>query len=183
MPRSPRQDHEGAWQHVMNRGINRQAVFRSDVHSPQPGGGRLGSRAVPVAVVERAGLPRPRANAGVAAHRGDPGDARPARCAAEVSRASRRGDRHGDAGGPRRGRAMGSDPQGLTPRQCAFVALSPRVQRNAGSSAARGGSTLPLASRARARPSCCRAPASCRGPTGQLSPRRGRRCRGRRRGA
>jgi REP element-mobilizing transposase RayT len=30
MPRSPRQDHEGAWQHVMNRGIGRQAVFRSD---------------------------------------------------------------------------------------------------------------------------------------------------------
>ena len=29
MPRSPRQDHEGAWQHVMNRGIDRQAVFRS----------------------------------------------------------------------------------------------------------------------------------------------------------
>ena len=30
MPRSLRQDHEGAWQHVMNRGIGRQAVFRSD---------------------------------------------------------------------------------------------------------------------------------------------------------
>ena len=30
MPRSPRQDHEGAWQHVMNRGVDRQAVFRSD---------------------------------------------------------------------------------------------------------------------------------------------------------
>jgi REP element-mobilizing transposase RayT len=30
MPRSPRQDYEGAWQHVMNRGIGRQAVFRSD---------------------------------------------------------------------------------------------------------------------------------------------------------
>ena len=30
MPRSPRQDHEGAWQHAMNRGIGRQAVFRSD---------------------------------------------------------------------------------------------------------------------------------------------------------
>jgi hypothetical protein len=30
LPRSPRQDHEGAWQHVMNRGIGRQAVFRGD---------------------------------------------------------------------------------------------------------------------------------------------------------
>ena len=30
MPRSPRQDYEGAWQHAMNRGIDRQAVFRSD---------------------------------------------------------------------------------------------------------------------------------------------------------
>jgi putative transposase len=30
MPRSPRQDHEGAWQHVMNRGFDRKAVFRSD---------------------------------------------------------------------------------------------------------------------------------------------------------
>jgi REP-associated tyrosine transposase len=30
MPRSPRQDHEGAWQHVMNRGLDRQAVFGSD---------------------------------------------------------------------------------------------------------------------------------------------------------
>ena len=30
MPRSQRQDHEVAWQHVMNRGIDRQAVFRSD---------------------------------------------------------------------------------------------------------------------------------------------------------
>ena len=30
MPRSQRRDHEGAWQHVMNRGLDRQAVFRSD---------------------------------------------------------------------------------------------------------------------------------------------------------
>jgi putative transposase len=30
MPRSPRQDYEGAWQHVMNRGIGRQAVFHGD---------------------------------------------------------------------------------------------------------------------------------------------------------
>jgi len=30
MPRSPRQDHAGAWQHAMNRGIGRQAAFRSD---------------------------------------------------------------------------------------------------------------------------------------------------------
>ena len=30
MPRSPRQDHDGAWQHAMNRGTDRQAVFRSD---------------------------------------------------------------------------------------------------------------------------------------------------------
>jgi len=30
MPRSPRQDYEGAWQHAMNRGIDRNAVFRSD---------------------------------------------------------------------------------------------------------------------------------------------------------
>jgi len=30
MPRSPREDYEGAWQHVMNRGIDRQAIFRSD---------------------------------------------------------------------------------------------------------------------------------------------------------
>jgi len=30
MPRPPREDHEGAWHHVMNRGINRAAVFRSD---------------------------------------------------------------------------------------------------------------------------------------------------------
>jgi REP element-mobilizing transposase RayT len=30
MPRSPRQDYEGAWQHAMNRGIDRQAVFRGD---------------------------------------------------------------------------------------------------------------------------------------------------------
>ena len=30
MPRPPRLDYEGAWQHVMNRGIDRQAVFRSD---------------------------------------------------------------------------------------------------------------------------------------------------------
>jgi REP-associated tyrosine transposase len=30
MPRSPRQDHEGAWQHVMSRGIGRQTVFRND---------------------------------------------------------------------------------------------------------------------------------------------------------
>jgi len=29
MPRSPREDHEGAWHHVMNRGIARAAVFRS----------------------------------------------------------------------------------------------------------------------------------------------------------
>jgi len=30
MLRSPRQDHEGVWLYVMNRGINRQVVFRSD---------------------------------------------------------------------------------------------------------------------------------------------------------
>lgn len=30
MPRSRREDHEGAWQHVMNRGIDRGVVFRSD---------------------------------------------------------------------------------------------------------------------------------------------------------
>ncbi len=30
MPRSRRQDYEGAWQHAMNRGIDRNSVFRSD---------------------------------------------------------------------------------------------------------------------------------------------------------
>jgi REP element-mobilizing transposase RayT len=30
MPRSLRKDYEGAWQHAMNRGIDRNVVFRSD---------------------------------------------------------------------------------------------------------------------------------------------------------
>lgn len=30
MPRPPREDHEGAWHHVMNRGVDRSVVFRSD---------------------------------------------------------------------------------------------------------------------------------------------------------
>ena len=30
MPRPGREDYEGAWQHVMNRGIDRGTVFRSD---------------------------------------------------------------------------------------------------------------------------------------------------------
>jgi putative transposase len=30
MPRPPRQDHEGAWQHIMNRGIDRGVVFQTD---------------------------------------------------------------------------------------------------------------------------------------------------------
>jgi putative transposase len=30
MPRPGREDYEGAWQHVMNRGVDRGAVFRSD---------------------------------------------------------------------------------------------------------------------------------------------------------
>jgi len=30
MPRSRRQDYEGVWHHVMNRGIDRQSVFRTD---------------------------------------------------------------------------------------------------------------------------------------------------------
>jgi len=33
MSRCPRQDHEGAWQHAMNRGIDRQPAFRSDADS------------------------------------------------------------------------------------------------------------------------------------------------------
>lgn len=31
MPRPPREDHEGAWHHVMNRGIDHAPTFRSDV--------------------------------------------------------------------------------------------------------------------------------------------------------
>jgi REP element-mobilizing transposase RayT len=30
MPRARREDHEGAWHHVMNRGIDRATVFRND---------------------------------------------------------------------------------------------------------------------------------------------------------
>jgi REP element-mobilizing transposase RayT len=30
MPRPRREDYEGAWQHVMNRGIDRASIFRSD---------------------------------------------------------------------------------------------------------------------------------------------------------
>jgi hypothetical protein len=31
MPRPRREDYEGAWQHVMNRGVDRAPIFRSDV--------------------------------------------------------------------------------------------------------------------------------------------------------